>query len=93
MVSIFHKLVLLNLNRREYKHYPEVISELFGARMASKLTKTPVKGGQVNRDRKTGHLITVSSAKGVTKASPKSRSAVKAASVKRSAALMRLANR
>jgi len=54
---------------------------------------TPVKGGSVTRDSASGRLIEVRSTDGVSKASPKTRSAVQEASSKRSAALKRLADR
>jgi len=56
-------------------------------------TKTSsVDGASVKRDSASGRLIEVRSSDGVSKASPKTRSTVKEASFKRSAALKRLAD-
>lgn len=54
---------------------------------------TTIKGGTVIRDDKTGRFVEVTTRKGISKASPKSRETVKTVSSKRSSALARLANR
>ncbi len=54
---------------------------------------TTIKGGTVTRNAKTGRVVEVTTRKGVSKASPKSRETAKTASSKRSSALTRLANR
>jgi hypothetical protein len=55
--------------------------------------KTQVKDGWIKREAVTGRFVEVGTSKGTAKASPKSHSAVKGASSKRSAALKRLADR
>jgi hypothetical protein len=55
---------------------------------------TPVKGGGwIKRDPTSGRFVEVITDNGVAKARPKSFSAVKEASIKRSSALKRLADR
>lgn len=54
---------------------------------------TPVKGGWIKRDAVSGQFMEVHTNNGTAKASPKSESAVKEASSKRSSALKRLADR
>jgi hypothetical protein len=61
--------------------------------MKRSTTTTPVKGGTVTRDSASGRFIEVRSTAGVSKANPKTRSAVEEASSKRGAALKRLADR
>ena len=53
----------------------------------------PVKGGHIARDAATGRFLSVESATGISRASPKSEAAVIDASRKRSEALKRLADR
>lgn len=62
-------------------------------RMGQALNKTSVKGGWIGRNAKSGTFVVVGTEEGVVKASPKSQSAVKEASSKRSDALKRLADR
>lgn len=54
---------------------------------------TPVKGGWIKRNAKTGRFIEVQSEQGIAKASPRSESCVRNASSLRHEALKRLANR
>jgi hypothetical protein len=54
---------------------------------------SPVKGGWVKRDAKTGRFLEVGSENGSYRAKPESEAAVKAASRERHDALKRLANR
>ena len=54
---------------------------------------SPVKGGWVKRDAASGRFLEVHGSSGTEKARPKSESAVKGASEKRSEALKRLADR
>lgn len=54
---------------------------------------TPVKGGWIKRDSRSGQLLEVGSDVAVHKATPESRAAVQDASARRSAALRRLADR
>lgn len=56
-------------------------------------TKTPVEGGWIARDAKTGRFIEVHGSKGTAKAAAQSESATSMASSRRSSALKRLANR
>lgn len=56
-------------------------------------TKTPVKGGWVERDATSGRLIQASGTRGSSKLTPRSDAAAKEASSRRSAALKRLADR
>ena len=59
-----------------------------------KSTKTtPIKGGWVERDAKTGRFMEVRTSKGTEKASARSEAAVAKTSSKRSSALRRLADR
>lgn len=53
----------------------------------------PVKGGWVTRDASTGRFIEVRTEKGVSRSSSETRTTVKEASSRRSAALKRLADR
>ena len=59
----------------------------------TRYTETTVKGGTVKRNAETGRFSEVRSGEGITKASPKSASALSQASTKRSSALKRLADR
>lgn len=56
-------------------------------------TRTPVKGGIVVRHAKNGQFVSVDSANGVSKSSPKSVAAAKEVSNRRRDALKRLADR
>nr|WP_306268028.1 hypothetical protein [Pararhizobium sp. IMCC3301] len=61
--------------------------------MKQKTKTTPVHGGTIKREASTGRFVEVTTSNGVSKASNMSQSAVKKASIKRSAALERLAYR
>jgi hypothetical protein len=54
---------------------------------------TPVKGGYVTRDAKSGRFLTVQGSSGTSKSGPKSEEIVKKTSTKRREALKRLADR
>lgn len=63
----------------------------FDMPMTSKIS--PVEGGWVKRDERTGRFIEVHTSSGTRKASALSETAVKEASAKRSSALKRLSDR
>jgi NADH dehydrogenase FAD-containing subunit len=62
-------------------------------KMPQALKKTTVKGGSIARSALSGRVVHVVTKQGVSKANPKSETAVKEASSKRSDALKRLADR
>lgn len=59
----------------------------------STVTKTPVKGGWIGRDSKTGRFVQAHGSKGTERSKPGSESAAKDASSRRHSALKRLADR
>lgn len=61
--------------------------------MKNQTETKPVKGGWVTRDAASGRFMEVRTTEGVSKAGVKTRSSVREASSKRSAALKRLADR
>ena len=61
--------------------------------MTKTSTITPVKGGWVKREARTGRFVEVQTTKGASKATAKTRAVLKDISSKRTAALKRLADR
>lgn len=72
---------------------PKGLTTKTAKRGDSSAEKTPVKGGWVSRDSRSGRLIAVSSESGTSHSSDKSVAATLSASARRSEALKRLADR
>lgn len=69
------------------------VARTAGFAMKKRYETTPVKGGWVKREARSGDLVAVSTGKGVSRVSAATQAAVREASSRRSSALKRLADR